>query len=189
MPLRDGKVRFILLNGPPQSGKTRIARVVSEYLRAHGVNVVGDSFAAPMKNYIAYALGERYDELKKDAPHPVLRGFTPREFLISESEEHMKPKYGSDIYGRLLYHRVMRLSPLPDIVMVDDCGFKEEGEVLGEYDPILVKIVRPGYDFTNDSRSYWFDGNEHYTIVNDSDLPTLNGYCQALASAIIYQYQ
>lgn len=171
MNLKTTKMRFILLNGPPKSGKTFLSKLISERLSLVGYHPAKESFAAPMKNYLASALGERYEDLAKDMPHPVLRGYTPREFLIAESEQHMKVRYGTDIYGRLLYHRVMRLLPNPDYVVIDDCGFAEEAEPLGEHEAILVKVIREGTSFENDSRSYWFDGDEHYSIQNNGGKP------------------
>lgn len=188
MPLKNSKIRFILLNGPPRSGKTFLSKLISERLTLSGFHPAKESFAAPMKNYLASALGERYEDLAKDQPHPVLRGYTPREFLISESEDHMKVRYGDDVYGRLLYHRIMRLIPLPDFVVVDDCGFASEAQPLGEHESILIKVVRPGTSFEGDSRSYWFDGNEHYTINNGNEKEAVQKVVNWLVRDIIERF-
>jgi len=177
-------MRFVIFNGPPNTGKSVSARDMAVRLRMKkapieltvsrmqidqfpALVVTTDSFAAPMKNYIAFALGEKYQEMQKDLPRAELAGFSVREFLIAESEDHMKPKYGRDIFGRLLYHRAMRYTPKPDWVIVDDGGFVEEVECLGEFQPIIVRMSRPGCSFDLDSRRYLpqFD----FEFQNDGD--------------------
>src|SRR6187431_1303237 len=100
--------QFILVNGPPYSGKSTIVREVSSQMQQRHVSVVSDSFAAPMKHFIATALGEQYATLPKDAPRAELSGYSVREFLIDLSENYIKPRYGDGAYGRWLYHRIGR---------------------------------------------------------------------------------
>ena len=162
-------MNFVVLNGPPSSGKTTIARELARALSGR-YKTVTDSFAAPMKHLIAVALGEKYGEFPKDSPRDILRGSSVREFLIHFSQQYMKPRYGDDIWGRLLYHRALRYSPPPVFVIVDDCGFIEELEAL-DGKQFLVKVRRRGTDFKGDSRSYLPD--PHWTFDNDVALDEL----------------
>lgn len=167
--------RFIILNGPPYSGKSTIARELSSYLREKHIPTVSDSFAAPMKHFIATALGEQYAVLPKDAPRAELAGYSVREFLIDLSENYIKPHYGDGAYGRWLYHRIGRLNPAPTFVIADDGGFIEEFDALSGGNRkriVLIKITRPKHDFSNDSRNY-LPIDPDFTIENDGDLASL----------------
>lgn len=163
--------RFIVLNGPPGSGKTSIARELSSWFAERHIEAISDSFAAPMKHFIATALGQQYNSMAKDAPRAELNGYSVREFLIDLSETYIKERYGPSVYGRWLYHRVGRIMPSPAFVICDDSGFVEEYEALGKGKAILVRITRPGKDFTDDSRNYLPD--PHYTFDNDGDMATM----------------
>src|SRR3990167_1573504 len=179
---RLDKVNFVVFNGPPESGKTTAANWLCTMLANKQLIVQKDSFAAPMKRYLTVALNMSYEDIKKDIPMAVLSGNTPRQFLISESEDHMKPKYGPDIFGRLLHYRALPYQPLPNVIVVDDSGFVEELQSLGEYEPILVRIRRVGMTFERDSRSYL--PNPAFEINNDGDLDWLHGAIGALSVQI-----
>lgn len=160
-------ITYVLLNGPPQCGKTTIAApTLCAELRKYFSNIHQDSFAAPMKHYLATSLSVKYSDLKKDIPIAELSGYSPREFLIDLSENYMKERYGEDIFGRLLHYRTMRINPLPRFVISDDCGFDVERDSLPK--TVTIRIERPGYDFTSDSRNYL--SNPDYTIINDGSV-------------------
>lgn len=157
---------YVLLNGAPQTGKTTIAApALCSELRRHFSNIHQDSFAAPMKHYIATALSAKYSDIRKDAPVAELAGYSVREFLIDLSESYMKPRYGEDIFGRLFHYRCLRINPLPRFVISDDCGFDCERDALPR--SVTVRINRPGHTFTGDSRNYLSDPD--YTVENDGD--------------------
>jgi|ERR1041385_523510 hypothetical protein len=164
-------IKWIVFNGPPRSGKSSAANWMRQAI--HGITareqgrriVVTDSFTAPMKHFIATALGEKYQDMDKDKMRPELLGRTAREFLIHLSEFYMKDRYGEDVFGRWLVYRNLRNIPLPDYVIIDDGGFEIEASTLTK--PRVVRMIRPGTDFTNDSRCYW--GNPTITIQNDGN--------------------
>ncbi len=177
-------VKFIILNGPPGSGKSTVyARQLTNFLRnLHHKVVVQDSFAAPMKQFIAAALGEKYSDLAKDYPLAVLSGYSVREFLIDLSERYMKERYHDDIYGRLLYHRALRYSPVPDYIVVDDGGFVPEKDALGTH-AFIVRIMRPGHDFSKDARGYL--PNPNWTIDNCGSLEYAETQSRHLAEFLV----
>jgi hypothetical protein len=174
-------ITYVVLNGPPRSGKTTIARELVRTLAEKGAVTIGDSFAAPMKHFIATALGEKYkDIIDKDMPRAELRGYSVREFLIDLSESYIKPRYGSDAYGRWLAHRALRYSPLPEYVVCDDGGFASELDALDRF--FLVQVSRPGVTFGNDSRSYIDD--PHYVFDNNGHIDELWIKVRRLATAV-----
>jgi hypothetical protein len=174
---------YLIINGPPRSGKTHVARELTALFTAAGLTVAQDSFAAPMKHFIAVALGEKYQQMQKDEPRQIFLGTSVRSFLIDLSENYMKVKYGIDIFGRLLVHRSNRLDPKPDILIVDDAGFDEEVEALGEGKYVLVKLSRPDHTFKGDSRSYI--NGFHYQINNGGTEHDLHKSCMELVLELV----
>lgn len=176
---------YIALNGAPETGKsTVIARGLMERFRSFTFNVHGESFANPLKMFIATSLGVKYNDLKKSTMMGILRGYTPREFVIDLGDNYIKGRYGDDIFGRWLVHRVLRIEPLPDIVIIDDLGYDSEYSVLG-HSARLVRITRPGKSFEGDSRSHI--DNPHYHLVNDGTLEELELKLDHLANWCIDQ--
>lgn len=176
------RISYVLINGPKSTGKTQhITPWLCEALRRHYSNVISDSFAAPMKHFIATALSAKYLELNKETPIAELQGYSVREFLIDLSENYMKVRYGEDIFSRLLHYRVLRINPLPRFVVSDDCGFETEREALPS--PTVIRVTRPGHDFQQDSRGYL--SNPDYELVNDGDLNRLHTRVQHLAAWLI----
>lgn len=172
---------FIVLNGPPYSGKSTASRELSRMLNEKA-RTISDSFAAPMKHFIATLLGEAYADMDKDKPRPELSGYSVRQFLIDLSQNYMKPRYGDDVYGRMLLHRALRYpGKKPRFVVCDDGGFAEELAALDNH--LLVRVERPGHDFSSDSRTYLPD--PHWVIVNDSTVDELWIQVRKLAHEIL----
>lgn len=186
----DSETTVIILNGPPSSGKSTIfAPILRDYLfrspMREGAVVLQESFAAPMKVYISLALGVPYRVINKNQPLDILNGFSVREFLIAESEQHMKPRYGQEIFGRLLIQRLINSPSYARWVILDDGGFEEErAPLLREpFKTITVAIRRPGYDFRGDSRRYLSSPN--YNAMNDGDVDRAKTSAKQLALAIL----
>lgn len=149
-------IRYIILNGPPEAGKTTISTELVRAMR-HECGDPGlvaiDSFAAPIKHFIAAALAEQYHKMNKSLPRPELSGRSVREALIALAEDHCKVVYGDDIFGKWLVHRSLKHpQKKPAYVIVDDGGFP--AEVLAVPNRFVVRVTRDNKTFTGDSRGY-----------------------------------
>ena len=78
--------------------------------------------------------------------------YSSREALIHVSENIVKPKQGSDFYGRKLVERIEASSER--YIFTSDGGFKDEVTPLLEagYNVYIVQLERNGATFENDSR-------------------------------------
>lgn len=153
-------MHFVILNGPPRSGKDTLAGYCQRLLGGQQ-----QKFIAPLYAYMEHCHGmtQEYCERHKDTKLPQLGGCTIREELINFSERYFKPRFGQDIYGRLMCRRLVESRDLPYYVWVTDLGFHTE--LIGLLDEVVMRrcdspkctvihLQRDGYTFNNDSRSY-----------------------------------
>lgn len=114
-----------------------------------------------------------------ELPHTLMLSI--RESMIYTSEVIMKPRFGSDVFGRI------RANSLEDgKVYIDDstAAFDVNGEIradeitplierVGQDNILLIRIHREGFDFSGDSRRYVPDGVCDNTVdinnVNELD--------------------
>lgn len=162
-------MKLILLNGPPRSGKDTGAKALYYSPLSQSKVILLDRFSMPIKRAFAGTMCTNIDEFgnvngfeaKKDEPLHILGGGKSyRQWQIDFSEKFMKPFYGEKIFARLLIAR--HLHPggtFPDhIIVIPDCGFQIEVDeaiaFFGSRNTLLLRIHRPGYDFSSDSRGY-----------------------------------
>lgn len=176
--------RLLLLNGPSGSGKDTVTAQLIPYLKFRHMK-----FADPPKDRLCCILDcdrKTLEEIK-DIPHKLLRkpdsldSRTPREELIYDSEEHWKPRYGSDIFGRIFANRARSCSSR--LIIASDCGFDHEVETVisynGKFNCRIVRLHRTGKDFQSDSRSYLLT-----TKCRSFDIHN-NGSIHALTMAVL----
>lgn len=145
--------RFILINGAPRAGKDTIGKYI---FHTYG-NVLFERFSRPHKEAFAALTDSEINEFfevegyeeRKSERIPWL-GASFRQWQIDFSETFMKPRYGNDIFGRMMVRRTC----WDHTFVVPDCGFQIEVDCLRDYDCILIQVARKGCTFVDDSRNY-----------------------------------
>jgi hypothetical protein len=159
-------MKLILLNGPSRSGKDTAAAAIAAHLLSNtDAAFVLERFSLPIKQAFAgmMDIGGILDngivpdwEKRKDEVDALL-GNTYRNWQIAFSEHFMKPKFGTNIFGRLMLHRLHQL-PDSTIVIIPDCGFEIEittvAEAFAPRDVCLFNIYRHNCTFAGDNRRY-----------------------------------
>jgi hypothetical protein len=155
-------MKFIFLNGPPRSGKDTACNAILS-MRHPSIRVMR-RMSEPLKAGVAGIFGwtaeqQRQFEERKDSLEVADTNKTYREWQIALSEDFLKPKAGQDIFGRLFLQYCLQHGSPHHVWVCPDAGFKAEiMPILRVFKPhnlFLIHIVRPGTDFSNDSRSYF----------------------------------
>lgn len=185
-------MRIILFNGPPRCGKDTAAKsfVTNKDGQDIRLPLAGmwkfEKMSFPLKWMFAAMTQTECDmygnnsvwESKKEEAVPVLDEIiggqcfrtTYRQWQIDASEKFMKKRYGEDVFTRLFIER--NPAHLPINVLVSDCGFQVEYDALAEHygaqNILLIRIVRDGCSFANDSREY-IDGMDGNIVLIDNN--------------------
>lgn len=182
--------RIVLLNGPPRCGKDTAGQILREEFGAvpqkfaHALKVGTHALFAAMLGDLADDAGgdpchdDAYYEDRKEEPMPEFLGLTPRQAYIAVSEVLMKPTFDRQVFGRILADRIAHSGTAHPIHVVTDSGFEPEGMVLvdrfGAHNCTLVRLHRPGCDFSGDSRSYIdLPGVRTLDVQNDGTVDNL----------------
>lgn len=176
-------VKIIFFNGPPRSGKDTAASYASKHLAQNNAQFTHIKFSQPLKEaaHILLGLPQQADsyEDQKDQKIEDFYGHAPREMYIWVSEKFLKPTFGSDILAKTFCRKVrqVQLEQQTNIFVVSDCGFPDEVRLsaheFGKENVLVVQVVRPNTDFSNDSRGY-VDGTlfgcQTRVLLNNSSL-------------------
>lgn len=153
-------MKVVFINGPRQSGKdTAVKFLVYEF----GCRTY--KMAGPMKGAAPELLGISHDDAQVYFEDPVAKlrpdkaffGMSPVQWLIWMSEEVLKPKFGSDYFGRIAARNISEPSLSP-FTAISDSGFRDEAlpvaRTFGPRNCLVIQLHRPGKTFEGDSRSY-----------------------------------
>ena len=164
------KLHFLLLNGPPGSGKDTLGRLVQQQ---HEGQVALEKFVLPLRQYMFTVHGFDAESLEryKDTNLTRLNGHTPREVMIDISERHYKHMFGQGVYGRMLWNRSQLLSKR--VVIVTDLGFPTELAELrtNNCHTLTIHLHADGKTFEGDSRSYVFGHGPTVAVKNEWGRP------------------
>lgn len=198
-------LNLLLFNGPPRSGKDTAAmhlfknwqdfpwsRGECHFERMSFPNKA--AFAAITQTEMdEFHNNLRYENIKGE-PLEFLKYKSYRQFQIDFSETFMKPCYGQSIFARLLISRLLPIRDRNDTVVIPDCGFQTEVDTLSNaltafsklFNVHLIRVVRPGFDFSTDSRSYVMPGSATFNIVENNDTQEVfEAKIEALAAQLI----
>lgn len=178
-------------NGPPRAGKDLFATLLRVHIEnTCSIPTLVRSLSMPMRMRAFGALGwpyspELYEEAK-DLPLESLNGDSIRKFMIEDSEQFMKARYGNDVWCRLLASSIPK--SFDGIVFVPDIGFPHEPQAMvnlvGAENFALVRLHRPGHDFSNDSRNY-VDSPIVWDINNEGTAADLQTEAQRIYGRLV----
>lgn len=158
--------KIFFFNGPPRCGKdTAAIYTINRFTPVDFTprqEIKFDRFAMPIKRAFAGMTASDIDRFGNCEPWESTKGdvipwlgVSYRQWQIDFSEKYLKG-YGQDIFARLFVQR--NESARARAIVVPDSGFAEEvapvAEHFGVENILLLRIHRPGFDFTGDSRSY-----------------------------------
>lgn len=106
------KLLYVVINEGTDAQRIAFARRLSGELNERDPRAVIDSCDAPLKHFVAAGLNEKYYDLPMDSPAAVIHGASISQF-IERLAEHMREEYGSDVFGRMLAYRHLRLANAP----------------------------------------------------------------------------
>lgn len=167
---------FVFVNGPPESGKSTLCRLLAESLPS----VWRESFAEPIRAMILttffpdqgpidYSIDLRDANVKAaqllplagiepSVQHGIIMDLTVRAAMINWSENYMKRFFGDEIFGKLAYRRCQEQAHFYDTFLFDDSGFVPEAQFIidqvGAARCALIRLHREGTSFAGDSRGY-----------------------------------
>jgi len=155
--------KIIIANAPADAGKDEAIAYFKRKYGTHSFSFKTELIALTLKLYcISEALWNSwYTREGKELPRAELGGVSCRQALIRVSEMIVKPNFGKDYFGRAEAVKLKALADQGSIVAAcSDGGFNEElGPLIstfGSENIYILRIHRPGRDFTGDSRN-WID--------------------------------
>jgi hypothetical protein len=141
--------KLVAFTGPAGSGKSTAA---SGLVYRHGFMPV--RFADPLKamaaalydqlGLAASEVRERVRGSLKDTPDPALEGITPRFIMQTLGTEWGRQTLRDSLWVDIWRARAERELRMGHSVVVDDCRFQNEADVVRELGGIVVGVFRPG---------------------------------------------
>ncbi len=167
------KKLLVLFNGPPRSGKDTAAERVVAAIGAEHIKLSAQ--LKDMTHGLYGIVDVKFDHFEdvKDKPNDAFLGLSPRDAYINVAEKLLKPIHGDTIFAAKTLNEYEKSKA--EIVVVSDLGFQLEYNYFRRKLPseqiLVVRVERPGTDFSKDSREYVESKFEHtYHLVNNSSI-------------------
>ena len=161
---------IIGITGFMGSGKDTVAKMFVEK------GAVQDSFAAPLKDLCASVFGWDRHMLEGDTVASRdfretadiywtrklgIDNFTPRLALQLLGTDIMRTHFNQDIWLDSLEYRIRKNNPADQIVVVSDCRFKNELDLIKQLDGVVIHVIR-------DDLPEWYETAVH---ANQGSVP------------------
>ena len=134
--IRPPRPVLIGIAGPKRAGKDTLAQGLKVVF-----NLPQDSFAGPIRRFIADILGMTPDQLEAQKEDPIewLDGVTPRQMMQTVGTEWGRQMVHPDLWVRSLMHRVHKTGGI-----ISDVRFSNEAEAIRERGGVVLQVERPG---------------------------------------------
>jgi hypothetical protein len=135
----EKKTPIIALCGRARSGKSTAAEFLIE---KHGYTRL--KFAGPLKEMLA-CIGLSQDELegyKKETPCDLLCGKSPRWAMQTLGSEWGRDLINENLWATIWKHKAQKMLDEGKKIVVDDCRFLNELEVVKDLGGISIRIIR-----------------------------------------------
>lgn len=127
---------LIGIAGPKRAGKDTLARGL-----CRNFHIPQESFAGPLRRFVADLLGISLDELERAKEDPIawLDGRTPRDMMQTVGTAWGRDMVHPDLWVRALVNRVK------GGCVISDVRFPNEARAIRERGGYILQVTRPGY--------------------------------------------
>ena len=164
---------LIGLSGKAGSGKDTLADIFLN-VRGHGVKL---AFAGPLKQ----ACGCLFGLSDRQLHDPILKeqedsrwGRSPRKILQFVGTNLLREQFDKDIFIKTMRSRIEAERANTNMIIVTDCRFENESQLIRDMGGSILHIVRPGVITTQHNHHVSEQATERlstdFVIVNDTDL-------------------
>ena len=133
-------IDLLAFTGRQQAGKTTAAKHIAATLGFTRL-----SFADPIRRMLL-AIGLTSEDMndRKEIPHPLLCGQTPRWAMQSVGTEWGRRLIGEDIWLNIARHDINQARKFPDFrgIVIDDCRFDNEAALVRSLGGVVIHVTR-----------------------------------------------
>lgn len=137
---------LIGITGKLEAGKTTLAKEIQSHHKEGGVHIL--AFAKPLKDMCNSYFGFTYNDLyttEGKKKYNELWGMTAREFM-QRLGQGLRDAIGPDVWVKLLKCHILKKKDIYNVIIVDDCRYPEELQMIRDLGGITVRVTRPGHE-------------------------------------------
>lgn len=137
------RVTYIGIAGAKRAGKDTLARGLAEALAPIPV----DSFAAPIRRFVADLLGWSLEELEQRKEDVVMPGVTPRRMMQTLGTEWGRNLVDPELWVASAFARN------PTGAILSDVRFRDEARAIRDDHGVVIRVSRPGFEPGRDTHA------------------------------------